>query len=141
MKVAGKGQGLARTQNDFSKEIAIVHRIEKRKARINARRRQNREKRSVRAVTGIAVSTGIIVSGAQPWANARPKPRLPPAFDCRRARFLRQHAPTAILQSAPSEQIERPGGRSSRHDEVAAVRSDVDATAILSAHAARKVLR
>src|ERR1700727_2598490 len=98
MNVAANHQLLRRAQHHFAESIRIVHGVEKRETRIDARRGQDREEGAVRAVLGIAVAARIVVAPTEPRLDALPECGLPAAFDGACAGTLGEKPPSATLQ-------------------------------------------
>ena len=93
MNVAANGEAFGRPQDQFSESVARIHQIEKRHARVNARRRQHREERAVRGVVGVAVTGPVVVAAADPWPKFRQDCRLKAALDGRRGGLVRENTP------------------------------------------------
>ena len=66
MDVGPDGHRFARTKDQFAEDIAVVHHIEERHARIDAGRREDLEERAVSGVVRIFVAGAVVVAAAEP---------------------------------------------------------------------------
>src|SRR5580658_612222 len=97
-----------RPQHYLFKQVRVVHRVEERKTRVNARRRQYREERAVRVVRRIPIPARVVKPATNPRTYATGKRWLPAPFDRSRTSPLLQFSPTPVLQRAPAQQVECP---------------------------------
>lgn len=103
VNVAPDRKFLGWPEHYLAEEVRIVHGVEERKARVDAGRGENGEEGPVRAVSGVSIAAGIIVTDTKPWMYAAGKCWLPASFECARAGALGQLSPTAVLKGAPTE--------------------------------------
>ena len=93
MNVGAKCEIVVRTQNQLSEEIAIIHFVEKREARRDARRGEYSKECTMHAVGRVLIAARIEVANAEPGSQPGCKGRLDATFDCSSARPLCESAP------------------------------------------------
>src|SRR5690348_1299310 len=140
VELARRGDILVGAENQRAQEVAIVHHVEKREARIETGRGEKLKERAVRVVVGIVVARSIRVTPADPRLQLGEDLRLESAFEIERIRTLVEAAPPSGLRDAPCEEIESAGGGREGAQVVTAESADADIVQVAATGRQRAVV-